>query len=209
MEISLTVILIAITCISSYYAWKSPLYMGQSMFTPYRISHYGEYQRFVLSGFIHKDGTHLLFNMFTFYFFGNVVEQFLAYRFGLITGAVIYVFFYVFAIIIADIPTYLKRKDDPSYHALGASGGTSAAVFASIMLVPLADICIFGIFCLPGFILGLLFLGYSIYQGKQEKGTVNHDAHLYGALFGVLFILLLSPGTGFDFINQIKDYRPF
>jgi len=183
--------------------------MGQSIFTPYRISHYGEYRRFVLSGFIHKDGTHLLFNMFTFYFFGNVVEQFLAYRFGLITGAVIYVFFYVFAIIIADVPTYLKRKDDPSYHALGASGGTSAAVFASIMLVPLADICIFGIFCLPGFILGLLFLGYSIYQGKQEKGTVNHDAHLYGALFGIVFILLLSPSTGLDFINQIKDYRPF
>src|SRR5690554_2517543 len=209
MEISITLIIIAITCISSYYASKNPVFMGQSMFTPYRISHYGEYQRFVLSGFIHKDGTHLLFNMFTFYFFGSVVEQFLAYRFGLITGAVIYVFFYVFAIIIADIPTYLKRKDDPSYHALGASGGTSAAVFASIMLVPLADICIFGIFCLPGFILGLLFLGYSIYQGKQEKGTVNHDAHLYGALFGVLFILLLSPGTGFDFINQIKDYRPF
>ncbi|HLW21508.1 MAG TPA: rhomboid family intramembrane serine protease [Cyclobacteriaceae bacterium] len=209
MEISITVLLIAITCFSSYYAWKNPTFMGQSMFTPYRISQYGEYQRFILSGFIHKDGTHLLFNMFTFYFFGNVVEQFLAYRLGLITGAVVYVAFYLVAIVIADIPTYLKRKEDPSYHALGASGGTSAAVFASIMLVPLADICIFGILCLPGFILGLLFLGYSIYQGKQEKGTVNHDAHLYGALFGLIFILLISPSSGLHFIEQIRDYRPF
>ena len=74
MDISLTVILIALTCLSSYYAWNNPGFMNRSLFTPYRIYHYKEYQRFVLSGFIHKDGTHLLFNMFTFYFFGNVVE---------------------------------------------------------------------------------------------------------------------------------------
>src|SRR5690554_7378376 len=137
MEISITVLLIAITCFSSYYAWKNPAFMGQSMFTPYRISQYGEYQRFVLSGFIHKDGTHLLFNMFTFYFFGNVVEQFLLYYFGTAVGAGVYILFYLTAIVVADIPTYVKRKNDPSYHALGASGGTSAAVFASIMLMPL------------------------------------------------------------------------
>lgn len=209
MEVSLTVVLIIITSISSYYAWKNPAFMSKSLFTPYRIKHDKQYGRFVLSGFIHKDGTHLLFNMFTFYFFGNVVEQFLAYMFGGIAGAVMYIGFYLIAIVVADIPTYIKRKDDPSYHALGASGGTSAAVFASIMLMPLADICIFGIFCLPGFILGLLFLGYSLYQGKKEDGTINHDAHLYGALFGVLFILLLSPDSGYHFIDQIKDYRPF
>lgn len=209
MEISLTVILVAITCISSYYAWKNPGFMGQSLFTPYRVYHYKEYQRFILSGFIHKDGTHLLFNMFTFYFFGSVVEQFLLYYFDGGVGALVYIGFYLAAIVIADIPTYVKRKNDPSYHALGASGGTSAAVFASIMLMPLADVCIFGIFCLPGFILGLLFLGYSFYQGKQEEGTINHDAHLYGALFGILFILLLSPASGYHFIEQIINYRPF
>ena len=209
MTISVTVMLIVITCISSYYAWQNPGYMSKSMFTPYRINHHREYLRFVFSGFIHKDGTHLLFNMFTFYFFGNVVEQFLSYYFGMTAGAVAYLAFYLAAIVVADIPTYLKRKDDPSYHALGASGGTSAAVFASIMLMPLADICIFGIFCLPGFILGLLFLGYSVYEGKKEKGNINHDAHLYGALFGIIFILLLSPASGIQFLDQIKDYRPF
>lgn len=205
----MTVILIIITCISSYYGWKNPEFLSQCMFTPYRIYKKGEYQRFVFSGFIHKDGTHLLFNMFTFYFFGNVVEQFLTYRIGYIPGIAVYVAFYLAAIVIADIPTYYKYKDDPTYHALGASGGTSAAVFASIMLMPLADICIFGIFCLPGFILGLMFLGYSFYKGKQEKGNINHDAHLYGAIFGIAFILLLSPSSGIHFIDQIKNFRPF
>lgn len=209
MEISITVILIIVTCLSSYYAWSNPEYMYKALFTPYLVNRDKEYVRFVLSGFIHKDGTHLLFNMFTFYFFGSVVEEFLYYYFGPGIGGIVYVLFYLIAIVVADIPTYLKRKDDPSYHALGASGGTSAAVFASIMLMPLADICLFAILCLPGFILGLLFLGYSIYQGKQQDGNINHDAHLYGALFGILFILLLSPMTAIYFIEQIQDYRPF
>lgn len=209
MEISLTVILIAITCICSYYAWKNPGFLNESLFTPFRIHRYKEHQRWILSGFIHKDGTHLLFNMFTFYFFGSVVEQFLLYYFGAVTGGFVYILFYLVAIVASDIPTFVKRKNDPSYHALGASGGTSAAVFASIMLMPLADICLFGILCLPGFILGLLFLGYSIYQGKQQESAINHDAHLYGALFGIVFILLLSPATAFHFVEQIKDYRPF
>lgn len=209
MEFFVTVILIALTCLSSYYAWKNPAFMSKSMFIPYKINRNGEYQRFVLSGFIHKDGTHLLFNMFTFYFFGNVVEQFLVYRMGYVPGIAVYVLFYLAAIVLADIPTYLKHKNDPSYHALGASGGTSAAVFASIILLPLSNICIFGIFCLPGFLLGILFLGYSYYKGKQPGEPINHDAHLYGALFGIAFILVLSPGSGLHFLDQVVNFRPF
>lgn len=209
MDISLTVILIAVTSISSYYAWKNPRFMSTAMFTPYLIHHKGEYQRFVLSGFIHQDGTHLLFNMFTFYFFGNAVERFLVYKFGMVPGFAVYVLFYLGAIVVADIPTYLKHREDPHYHALGASGGTSATVFASIILMPLADVCLFGIFCLPGFILGFLFLAYSYFKGKEGAGRINHDAHLYGAIFGIVFILILSPLSAVSFVEQIIKYRPF
>lgn len=209
MEFSLTLILIAITCLSSYYAWKKPQFMEKSMFTPYLISTQNEYGRFILSGFIHKDGTHLLFNMFTFFFFGQIVEQFLGYLFGLEIGAVVFIVFYLVAIVGSDIPTFFKEKGNPHYHALGASGGTSAMVFASIILTPLAKICIFGIFCLPGFVLGMLFLGYAFYKGKKGDDNINHDAHLYGALFGILFILILSPERGIHFLEQIKGYRLF
>src|SRR5690606_5123922 len=112
MEFSLTLVLIAVTCLSSYYAWQNPQYMKSSMFTPYLIHHKGEYQRFVLSGFIHHDGTQLLFNMFTFYYFGNFVEQFLVYKMGMISGWAVYVLFYLIAIVIADIPTFIKHKND-------------------------------------------------------------------------------------------------
>jgi membrane associated rhomboid family serine protease len=209
MEISLTVILIAITCASSYYAWKNPAFIERSLFTPYRVKHRKEYARFILSGFIHKDGVHLLFNMFTFYFFGQVVEQFLGYQFGANTGNVVFVLFYLFAIVISDIPTYLKEKDNPSYHALGASGGTAAMVFASIVLMPLADVCIFGIFCLPGFLLGAMFLAYAYFKGKNADDNINHDAHLYGALFGIAFILFIEPARAGHFWDQIKEFQLF
>ncbi|KEO72839.1 rhomboid family intramembrane serine protease [Anditalea andensis] len=209
MDISITIILIALTCVTSFLAFRNPQMMGRWMFTPYHIRTENQLDRFILSGFIHKDGTHLLFNMFTFYFFGNMVEEFLEYYMGQITGGLVYVLFYLIAIIISDIPTYIKQKNNPHYHALGASGGVSATVFASIMLVPLSNICIFGILCLPGFILGILFLIYSVVKGMQDKDGINHDAHLYGALFGILFIFILTPQSAVSFYEQIIHYRPF
>ena|SRR5690554_6038282 len=209
MELSITTILIAVTCISSYYGWQNPTFMGKSMFVPYLIQRDKAYQRFVLSGFIHQDGMHLLFNMFTFYFFGQVVERFLIYHMGDVPGAILFVAFYLSAIVISDIPSYFKHRNDPAYRALGASGGTSAAVFSSIILMPLANICLFGIFCLPGFVLGVLFLFYSIYMGRKGGGNISHDAHLYGAVFGIVFILILSPASGYHFVEQVWNYSPF
>ncbi|GGZ22671.1 rhomboid family intramembrane serine protease [Echinicola pacifica] len=209
MEISATVLIIIITAISTIIGWKQPNYLHDSMFIPYRIQTNKEWSRFIRSGFIHKDGMHLLFNMITFYFFGRLVESFLTMKFGASTGIIVFVLFYIAAIVIADIPTYLKEKAHPGYQALGASGGTSAAVFASIILMPMADICLFGILCLPGFILGILFLGYSAFKSKQQNDSINHDAHLYGAIFGIAFIVLLYPESLSHFIDQVVKYRPF
>ena len=152
---------------------------------------------------------HLLFNMFTFYFFGGVVERFFKFQFGLELGGLIFVGFYLAAIVIADIPTYLKQQGNSYYQALGASGGTSATVFASIILMPLSDICLFGLLCLPGFLLGGFFLIYSYVKGQQGQDNINHDAHLYGAIFGIVCILLLSPGSAKMFLEQILSYQPF
>ncbi|MDO6438888.1 rhomboid family intramembrane serine protease [Cyclobacterium sp. 1_MG-2023] len=209
MDLSVTLIIIIITCLTSYYGWKNPEFINKNLFTPYIIKAEGAYGRFLTSGFIHKDGTHLLFNMFTFYFFGNVVESYLNYAFGQELGIVAFVLFYLIAIVIADIPTYLKEQDNPSYHALGASGGTSATVFASIILMPLSDICIFGIFCLPGFILGILFLGYAFYKGRTGGDNINHDAHFYGAVFGILVIVFISPENALHFWEQVKNFSLF
>ena len=209
MDLSITVLLIILTSGISIYGFNKPEFLHRWMFIPYQMKNHGEWDRFVTSGFIHKDYMHLLFNMFTFYFFGGVVEQVLSYKFGVIVGGVIFVVFYILGIVISDIPTYLKNQDNSYYRALGASGGTSATVFASIIILPLSDICLFGIVCLPGFILGALFLIYSYFKGKNQDDAINHDAHLYGAIFGIIFILIISPSSAITFLEQIKDYRPF
>lgn len=209
MELSATVLIIALTVLTSYLAWQKPNLMERWMFTPYQIQKKNQWDRFILSGFIHKDGTHLLFNMFTFYFFGRVVESFLTIKFGQTTGVGLYILFYLGAIVIADIPTYFKHQSHSFYRALGASGGVAATVFGSIILMPLSDICLFGLLCLPGFALGVLFLIYSIVQSKKGGDGINHDAHLYGALFGIAFILIVSPQSALNFIDQIKSFRLF
>jgi membrane associated rhomboid family serine protease len=209
MDYSLTTILIGITALSSIIAFKRPALLDRWMFIPYRIKQRNQWDRFILSGFIHKDYMHLLFNMFTFYFFGGVVERFFKFQFGLELGGLIFLGFYLVAIVLADIPTYLKEQGNSYYRALGASGGTSATVFASIILMPLSDICLFGLLCLPGFLLGGFFLIYSYVKGQQGQDNINHDAHLYGAIFGIVSILLLSPGSAGMFLEQILSYRPF
>lgn len=209
MNLSITVLLIILTAGISIYGFSKPEFLHRWMFIPYKIKNKGQWDRFITSGFIHKDYMHLLFNMFTFYFFGAVVEQVLAYRFGPILGGVVFVLFYILGIVISDIPTYLKNQDNSYYRALGASGGTSATVFASIIILPLSDICLFGIICLPGFILGGIFLIYSYLKGKNQDDAINHDAHLYGALFGVIFIFILFPNSILDFFDQIQNWRLF
>lgn len=209
MQISLTFALIIVTALLSILAWKKPILLDRWMFTPYKIRKHHQWDRFVLSGFIHKDGNHLLFNMFTFFFFGKNIESFLLYTMGKGLGAIIFVLFYIGAIIVSDLPTYFKHKNHSYYKALGASGGVAATVFASIMLMPLADICLFGLLCLPGFFLGMIFLLYTIIQSRKSNDSINHDAHLFGALFGIFFILILSPHSAIQFWEQIKSFRPF
>lgn len=209
MDLSLTTILIGITALASIIAFNRPALLDRWMFMPYLIKQRNQWDRFILSGFIHKDYMHLLFNMFTFYFFGGVVERFFKFQFGLELGGLIFLGFYLIAIVLADIPTFLKEQRNSYYQALGASGGTSATVFASIILMPLSDICLFGLLCLPGFLLGGFFLIYSFVKGQQGQDNINHDAHLYGAIFGIVCILLLSPNSAAMFLEQILSYRPF
>lgn len=205
---SITIIFIAITVILSFYAWNNPAVQQKWMFNPYSINSRNEHWRFLTSGFIHADYIHLGFNMFTFYFFGRVIEFIYTQMHGPV-GLVYFAVLYIVGIIVADIPTYIKHKNNPNYNALGASGGVSAVVFSSILFNPLAEIGIFGIIWLPGFILGILYLLYSVYMSKKSYDNVNHDAHFYGAVFGIAFSIFIEPSVLSSFFQQIMTYRIF
>ena len=199
---SLSFLIMAVTVGISLLAWQKPAWLDAMMMSPYRIDRKKEYWRFITSGFIHADFAHLFFNLFSFYFFGTQLE----YIFGIIFpgfGGEVFILFYLLAILVADLPTYFKQRNNPYFNSLGASGAVSAVIFAGIMFFPTEKIYLFGFVGIPGFIYAGLFTWYSIAMDRRGRDYVNHSAHLYGGLFGVLFITLTRPTTWIEFFSQI------
>ena len=204
---SITIILIIITVAISMAAMNNPDLKYKLMMNPVQVRQ-GQWYRMITSGFVHANWIHLGFNMFTFYFFGRLVE----YIFQAINGAqgtIYYVVFYLLGIIISDGLSLIKHGNNPRYNSLGASGGVAAVVFASILFFPIESICLYGFICVPGFILGALYLIYSYMKGDTLSDNVNHDAHLVGAVFGLIFSVVMDPGVLLRFIQQIAEWRPF
>lgn len=204
----ITYIIIGITAVVSFYAFQSPSALASLMMNPYYTSRHQQYYRFISSGFIHKDHMHLLWNMFSLYFFGTAIEREFQAMFGN-AGGLYFLGLYLIAIVVSDLPTFFKHKNNPGYNSLGASGGVSAVIFAFIIFEPLSDICIYIALCMPGFILGALYIVFSWYQGKRSNDNINHDAHLYGALFGLLFCIVVAPSSIGNFFEQIQTWRLF
>jgi membrane associated rhomboid family serine protease len=149
---------------------------------------------------------HLIMNMVSFYFFGSQLEQSFSGFFGGL-GSLYFLAIYILAIVVSDIPTYFKHKTNPGYSCLGASGGVSAIIFAFILLYPTKKIYLYFALGIPGFILGTLYLIYSWFQGRKGDDGINHDAHLYGALFGIIFCIVLYPQSMPLFIEQLANWR--
>ncbi len=202
---SITLIIILLTVAASYYAWEKPEIMYKWIMNPYTVQRKNQYERFITSGFIHNDWGHLIFNMLALYMFGSNVERAFEYLFHE-NGKYIYLVMYLSGIIVSEIPTYLKNKNNVNYNSLGASGGVSSVIFASILYYPLNNICLYYILCLPGFIMGIIYLIYSSYQSKRGTDNVNHDAHLYGALYGIAFAIISNPNVIITFRDQINSY---
>ncbi len=206
MQITLTLIIIIVTTGISLYTMQKPRVLNNLMMNPYLITSQGQYYRLISSGFIHRDHMHLIFNMFSFYFFGTQLEYIFQEIFGSL-GNVHFIALYLLGIVVSDIPTVLKNRNNKHYNSLGASGAVSAVVFACILFLPLRDICLYGVLCFPGVVLGFLYLVYSFYSSKKSKDGINHDAHLYGALFGVAYCLVFYPDSMRIFLQQMGEWK--
>jgi membrane associated rhomboid family serine protease len=201
----ITYIIIGISVIVSFYAFNNASIMAKLIMNPYTIHRRNEYYRFITSGLIHGNHIHLIMNMISLYFFGPNVEMIFEAVFGPM-GSVYFVLLYVMGIVISDVPTYFKNKNNPGYNSLGASGAVSAVIFAFVMFLPVDKICLYAVLCFPGFILGTAYIIYSYYQGKKDNDNINHEAHLWGALFGILFCVVLHPPVIPGFIRQINEW---
>jgi membrane associated rhomboid family serine protease len=198
---NITLTIVIITSVISIAGFRNGRVVDELIFWPPAISKKHQYYRFITCGLIHADYVHLIFNMVTLYFFGTYMEA--HYQGDLGLQKYYYLALYIGALIVSNIPTYIKHYNDSDYRSLGASGAVSAVLFSFILLGPWQQIIVL-VFPVPAIIYGGLFLFYSAYMSRKGGDHVNHDAHFYGALFGVIFTIAVRPDVVNIFLNELK-----
>lgn len=199
----LYIILLGITVVISLMAFKDENLLNKLLLWPYRMAKKPEeYYRIITSGFVHADTGHLAVNMITFYFFGSYLSDKI--------DATSFLLIYLLGIVAANIPSVIKDRNNPYKRALGASGGVAAIVFAAIYLAPWNLIYLFFVIPIPNIIFALLYLIYS-YKMSKKQSNIGHEAHLWGAIFGFVFMMLyVDPSNGQYFwekLIQIPYFR--
>jgi membrane associated rhomboid family serine protease len=166
--------------------YSQPDWIERSMFRPYWLVRRNEWGTLVSSAFLHADLTHLIFNGFTFWAFGFGLERTI--------GTPKFVALCLVGLLASDALTWLQHRSNANYRTLGASGVIAAVLFASIVYLPQASIFILPIpVPIPAPLFALAYLAYSIWASRRAGGRVNHDAHIGGAVAGLVFVLLVDP----------------
>lgn len=201
----ISTILVVVTIGISLLAFSQNEYMNKLIFNPYMIDKHKQWYWFISSGFIHADFIHLAVNMFVLYSFGGIIEKYFEAYFDERAGYY-YVLLYFGGMVTSVIPTFKKNKENIYYNALGASGAVSAVIFAFILLEPMQKICLYGLLCLPSIVFGVAYLIYCYYMGKKGGDNVNHDAHMWGAIFGFVFTTILKPELLILFFQKLMAF---
>ena len=203
MQSPITLGLIAVTALVSRLAFKDRRLVDRLILWPPALSERHEYWRLVSYGFLHADLSHLLFNMITLFFFGRLIEQVMVQ----LTGSwLTYPLFYLTALVVSILPSYLRNQGNRNYFSLGASGAVSAVLFAFILISPWS--LIFVVFIpAPAILYAVFYVGYSIWMDRRGGDRINHSAHLAGAAFGVMFMLAMEPRLFNVFIDQLLNPR--
>ncbi|NHA07617.1 rhomboid family intramembrane serine protease [Mucilaginibacter sp. HC2] len=191
-------VIFVITIITTLMAFSNENLYGKLILHPYNVSRGRYVYTVITSGLIHKDWMHLFFNMLSFYFFAFNLEPVLGHwQFAVL---------YMASLILSDMPSVLKHRENYNYYSLGASGAVSAVVFSAILYNPLGQMMILPIpIPIPAVIFGILYLVYCSYASKYSRDNINHDAHLYGALSGLMITIIFHPGILPGFFQQITE----
>ena len=184
----ITLIIIIANVIFSSIGFKNETFFDGYKFEVDKILISKDYKRIISSGFLHLDWKHLIFNMFTLFVFSGALESQL--------GILKYIIVYFASLIGGNLLALFVHRNHGDYSAVGASGAVCGLVFASIALLPGIDVGFFILpFSIPGWLYGLVYVLYSIYGIKSKKDNVGHEAHLGGALIGMLVALILVPSA--------------
>jgi membrane associated rhomboid family serine protease len=189
-------IILVVTIIVSVIGLSSPRVIERSLLRPYQVAHGTGYAGLLTSGFVHADVGHMIFNLITFYSF--------AFRLEPVIGSLKFVLLYFSALLAGGLGTCFKHRADPNYASLGASGAILGVLFASIVYFPRQSLYILPLpVPIPAPLFALGYLAYSWYSSRKSRGNINHDAHIFGALTGLAFVLLTDPTT---FMSVVRSF---
>ncbi len=197
LDYPVALVIMVITIGASLFAFSNEKYYNKWMLYPYYVSRGEEVYTYFTSALIHADWMHLIFNMMSYYFFAFALEGQLGHwQFAVL---------YMASMALSDIPTVIKHKNNPSYRCLGASGAISAVIFGAILFNPTMRMGVMFIpIPMPAWVFGILYLVYCHFAAKRGRSHINHDAHLFGAVTGLVLTILLHPSVVGSFITQIK-----
>jgi membrane associated rhomboid family serine protease len=186
MNSPITLFLTLITVIFSYQGLQNKTFFDKYAFNIEGVLRYKEYYRLISSGFLHGSWWHLLFNLYALFSFGETLEA--------VIGGTNFLFIYFVSLIGGNVFSLYIHRFDSQYSAIGASGAVCGIIFASIVIFPDMEIGMFLLpFSLTSWMYGLLFILISIYGIKSRMSNIGHDAHLGGALLGMLVAVGLYP----------------
>jgi len=186
-------ITIAISLIAIYF---KPAIIEKFSLSPWKVIYEKKWYLTITSGFLHADIFHLIFNMWTFWFFCQALEMY--------AGTFSFLVIYFGSMILSDVTTIIKQKDNYGYKSLGASGAISGALFSLILFEPFQLYYVMFIpFGIPAVLFAILYLAYCYYAARHSQDNINHEAHFWGALAGIVLTILLKPNIIESFLYKI------
>lgn len=206
---SITLILIILTCLVSWQAFQNPDMQNKLLHYPYLESRSRDFYRWLTACFVHGSWIHLGINMYVFYGFGEVVEARFLELFGEVMGRLNYLLLYLLTGVFANVPTYFKHRDNQFFRSVGASGAVSGILFVFVLFEPWARLGLFFVIPIRAILAAVLFLVYSSYAGRKGGDMIDHEAHFYGAVFGFWFAIALKPSLFSGFLEKIVNGWPF
>jgi membrane associated rhomboid family serine protease len=179
----------------SYKGFTNSLFFDEYKFEVNKILVNKDNIRFISSGFLHVGWPHLIFNMLSLYAFSGLLENQI--------GGINFLIIFFSSLIAGNLLALYTHRNHTDYSSVGASGAVCGVIFASIALFPGLGIGFFGLpFSIPSWLYGILYIAYSIFGIKTQKDNIGHEAHLGGALIGMLVAIIIKPNS------LIENYLP-
>ncbi len=196
------IILILITVFISYKGFNNHTFFDSYKFEVDKILIQKDYIRLISNGFLHANWKHLMLNMFSLYAFSGSLQ--------FVLGVPYFFVIYLGSLMGGNLFSLYIHRNHGDYSSIGASGAVCGVIFATIAVYPGMGVGIFGIpFSIPGWLYAILYIGYTIYGIKSKSDNIGHEAHLGGALTGMIISIIIFPESlKFNYIPILAAFVP-